>query len=96
MLFVADSQNLLQDVFARWHIDVILSTLVEVLYTFCVLGLDPLGIVGAVLDQAIFLCVGKVRERLVDCRDPTVANEETGEVPLFALLFGVALENGFG
>jgi len=33
---------------------------------------------------------------LVDCRDPTVADEETGEVPLLALLFGVALEDGFG
>lgn len=74
----------------------VFSTLVKVLYTFCVLGLDPLGIVGAVLDQAAFLCVGKIRERLVDCRDPAVTDEETGKVPLLALLFGVALEDGFG
>jgi hypothetical protein len=33
---------------------------------------------------------------LVDCRDPSVADEETGEVPLLALALGVALQNCFG
>jgi hypothetical protein len=60
-----------------------------------VLGFDPLCVVGAVLEQTVFLCVGNVRERLVDCRDPPVADEETGEVPLLGLCLGVALEDGF-
>jgi hypothetical protein len=93
---IADSEDFLQNEFAGWHIDVILSTLVEVLYAFCVLGFDPLCVVGAVLEQAIFLCVGNVRKRLVDCRDPSVADEKTGEVPLLGLCLGVALEDRFG
>jgi hypothetical protein len=60
LFFIADSENLLQDEFAGWHINVILSTLVEVLYAFCVLGFDSLGIVGAVGEQTVFLCVRKV------------------------------------
>jgi hypothetical protein len=93
---IADSEDFLQDEFAGWHIDVIFSTLIEVLYTFRVLGFDPFCVVGAVLEQAVFLCVGDVRQRLVDCRDPSVADKETGEVPLPALALGVALEDGFG
>jgi hypothetical protein len=92
---IADSEDFLQNEFAGWHIDVIFSTLVEVLYTFCVLGFDPFCVVGPVLEKAVFLCVGDVRERLVDCRDPSVADKETGEVPLLGLGFGVALEDGF-
>jgi hypothetical protein len=93
---IADSEDFLQNEFAGWHIDVILSTLVEVLYAFRVLGFDPLCVVGTVLEKAVFLCVGDVRERLIDCRDPSVADEETGKVPLLGLCLGVALENGFG
>jgi hypothetical protein len=96
VLLIADSEDFLQDEFAGWHIDVIFSTLVEVLYTLCVLGFDPLCVVGAVFEQAVLFCVGNVREGLVDCRDPSVADEETGEVPFLGLGLGVALEDGFG
>jgi hypothetical protein len=33
---------------------------------------------------------------LVDGRDPSVADEETSEVPLLALALGVSLEDRFG
>ena len=33
---------------------------------------------------------------MVDCRDPSVTDEQARKAPFLALGFGVALQNGFG